>query len=108
MSKGVLAGAGPLRRGETVFFGGGTASLLRAGDLARMRAGVRDAFGLAGGAIALARSGAGEGRAVAVDGLVGPFGAAAGLLAVLVVLVFTLVLEEGGDDPRRPLWPWER
>ncbi|HWT33953.1 MAG TPA: radical SAM family heme chaperone HemW [Microbacterium sp.] len=35
---------------ETVFFGGGTPTLLPPGDLARMLAGVRDAFGLRPGA----------------------------------------------------------
>ena len=46
----VLAGLGPLRPAQTVFFGGGTPTLLPAGDLGRMLAGVRDAFGLADGA----------------------------------------------------------
>jgi len=50
LSKRVLADAGPLRPARTVFFGGGTPTLLPAGDLARMLAGVRDAFGLAEGA----------------------------------------------------------
>src|SRR5690606_5881496 len=50
LSKRVLADAGPLRPARTVFFGGGTPTLLPAGDLARMLAGVRDAFGLADGA----------------------------------------------------------
>ena len=50
LSREVLAEAGPLRQAKTVFFGGGTPTLLPAGDLARMLAGVRDAFGLAEGA----------------------------------------------------------
>jgi oxygen-independent coproporphyrinogen-3 oxidase len=50
LSKRVLADAGPLRPAQTVFFGGGTPTLLPAGDLARMLAGVRDTFGLAEGA----------------------------------------------------------
>ena len=46
----VLGDRGPLRPARTVFFGGGTPTLLPAGDLARMLGGVRDAFGLAGDA----------------------------------------------------------
>ncbi len=46
----VLADAGPLRPASTVFFGGGTPTLLPPGDLARMLDGVRDAFGIADGA----------------------------------------------------------
>ncbi|MGY3129187.1 putative oxygen-independent coproporphyrinogen III oxidase [Agrococcus sp. UYP33] len=42
-----LAELGPLRPAQTVFFGGGTPTLLPAGDLLTMLAGVRDAFGLA-------------------------------------------------------------
>ncbi|MET0297670.1 MAG: radical SAM family heme chaperone HemW [Microbacterium sp.] len=43
---GGRAAAGPLRPASTVFFGGGTPTLLPPGDLARMLAGVRGAFGL--------------------------------------------------------------
>ncbi|WP_119697623.1 radical SAM family heme chaperone HemW [Microbacterium halotolerans] len=43
----VLGARGALRPASTVFFGGGTPTLLPAGDLARMLNGVRDAFGLA-------------------------------------------------------------
>ena len=43
----VLGDRGPLRAAQTVFFGGGTPTLLPPGDLARMLDGVRDAFGLA-------------------------------------------------------------
>ena len=50
LSAGVLAARGPLRPARTVFFGGGTPTLLPAGDLARMLDGVRGAFGLAEGA----------------------------------------------------------
>src|SRR5690606_15301722 len=46
----VLGAAAPLRPAQTVFFGGGTPTLLPAGDLGRMLSGVRDAFGLAEGA----------------------------------------------------------
>lgn len=46
LSRRVLADRGPLRPASTVFFGGGTPTLLPAGDLGRMLAGVRDAFGL--------------------------------------------------------------
>ena len=42
-----LAELGPLRPAQTVFFGGGTPTLLPARDLLTMLAGVRDAFGLA-------------------------------------------------------------
>ncbi|HJA05479.1 MAG TPA: radical SAM family heme chaperone HemW [Candidatus Microbacterium stercoravium] len=47
LATGVLAAAGPARAAQTVFFGGGTPTLLPAGDLARMLGGVRDGFGLA-------------------------------------------------------------
>lgn len=50
LAAGVLAARGPLRPARTVFFGGGTPTLLPAGDLARMLDGVRGAFGLAPGA----------------------------------------------------------
>ncbi len=46
----VLGELGPLRPAQTVFFGGGTPTLLPAGDLLTMLAGVRDAFGIADGA----------------------------------------------------------
>ena len=47
LSRDVLAARGPLRAASTVFFGGGTPTLLPAGDLARMLGSVRDTFGLA-------------------------------------------------------------
>jgi putative oxygen-independent coproporphyrinogen III oxidase len=50
LARTVLADAGPLRPATTVFFGGGTPTLLPAGDLARMLDGVRDAFDVAPGA----------------------------------------------------------
>lgn len=50
LSASVLAAAGPLRPARTVFFGGGTPTLLPPGDLARMLAGVRETFGLEPGA----------------------------------------------------------
>ncbi|MGV9193129.1 radical SAM family heme chaperone HemW [Microbacterium sp. MC2] len=50
LSRDVLAARGPLRAASTVFFGGGTPTLLPPGDLARMLAGVRETFGLAPGA----------------------------------------------------------
>ncbi|MEV8025539.1 radical SAM family heme chaperone HemW [Microbacterium sp. NPDC080220] len=50
ISRRVLAERGPLRPAQTVFFGGGTPTLLPPGDLARMLDGVREAFGLADGA----------------------------------------------------------
>ena len=50
LSRAVLGERGPLRPADTVFFGGGTPTLLPPGDLARMLAGIRDAFGLADGA----------------------------------------------------------
>ena len=46
LARGVLADAGGVRPAATVFFGGGTPTLLPEGDLARMLAGVRDQFGL--------------------------------------------------------------
>lgn len=50
ISRRVLGDRGPLRPAQTVFFGGGTPTLLPPGDLARMLDGVRDTFGLAEGA----------------------------------------------------------
>ncbi|QKJ19391.1 radical SAM family heme chaperone HemW [Microbacterium hominis] len=50
LAAGVLGDAGGLRAASTVFFGGGTPTLLPAGDLARMLGGVREAFGVAAGA----------------------------------------------------------
>ncbi|MFS0867545.1 radical SAM family heme chaperone HemW [Microbacterium sp. 179-B 1A2 NHS] len=50
LSQRVLADRGALRPAATVFFGGGTPTLLPPGDLARMLDGVRSAFGLADGA----------------------------------------------------------
>ena len=46
LARSVLAGAGPLRPPATVFFGGGTPTLLPPGDLGRMLDGVRAAFGI--------------------------------------------------------------
>jgi oxygen-independent coproporphyrinogen-3 oxidase len=50
LSVRVLGDRAPLRPASTVFFGGGTPTLLPPGDLARMLGGVRDAFGLEAGA----------------------------------------------------------
>lgn len=50
LARGVLAERGALRPMDTVFFGGGTPTLLPPGDLARMLAGAVDAFGLRAGA----------------------------------------------------------
>ncbi|WP_203138743.1 radical SAM family heme chaperone HemW [Microbacterium sp. JZ31] len=50
LGREVLAEAGPIRPASTVFFGGGTPTLLPAGDLGRMLDGVRTAFGIADGA----------------------------------------------------------
>ena len=50
LSERVLTARGPLRPASTVFFGGGTPTLLPAADLARMLAGVRGTFDLAPGA----------------------------------------------------------
>ncbi|MFA4840441.1 MAG: radical SAM family heme chaperone HemW [Agrococcus sp.] len=50
IAAGVLGELGPLRPAQTVFFGGGTPTLLPAADLLTMLAGVRDAFGIAEGA----------------------------------------------------------
>jgi putative oxygen-independent coproporphyrinogen III oxidase len=47
LARGVLRAAGAIRPASTVFFGGGTPTLLPPGDLARMLAGVEAAFGLA-------------------------------------------------------------
>lgn len=46
LSESVLGARGALRPASTVFFGGGTPTLLPGDDLARMLAGVRDTFGL--------------------------------------------------------------
>ncbi|MGO2519853.1 MAG: radical SAM protein, partial [Microbacterium sp.] len=50
LARRVLEGAGALRSMDTVFFGGGTPTLLPAGDLARMLGVAVDAFGLSDGA----------------------------------------------------------
>ncbi|UGS27268.1 radical SAM family heme chaperone HemW [Microbacterium resistens] len=50
LARGILAERGALRPMDTVFFGGGTPTLLPPGDLARMLAGAVDAFGLCAGA----------------------------------------------------------
>lgn len=50
LAQHVLADAGALRPMDTVFFGGGTPTLLPAGDLARMLDTAVDAFGLVDGA----------------------------------------------------------
>lgn len=50
LAVGVLESAGGNRPASTVFFGGGTPTLLPPGDLARMLGGVRDTFGLRPGA----------------------------------------------------------
>ncbi|WP_405218378.1 radical SAM family heme chaperone HemW [Agrococcus sp. Ld7] len=50
LARRVLRELGPLRPMQTVFFGGGTPTLLPAGDLVHMLQGVTDAFGLAAGA----------------------------------------------------------
>ncbi|MFF2276124.1 radical SAM family heme chaperone HemW [Agromyces sp. NPDC058126] len=51
MSRGMLEASGlPARPAQTVFFGGGTPTLLPAGDLVAMLGAVRDEFGLAPGA----------------------------------------------------------
>ncbi|MBN9223346.1 MAG: coproporphyrinogen III oxidase [Microbacterium sp. SCN 70-27] len=47
LSRDVLGARGALRPAQTVFFGGGTPTLLPAGDLARMLGGIRAAFGIA-------------------------------------------------------------
>ena len=47
LARSVLATTGPIRPATTVFFGGGTPTLLPAGDLGRMLDGVRRAFGVA-------------------------------------------------------------
>ena len=50
LARRVLGDAGALRPMDTVFFGGGTPTLLPAGDLARMLEAATGAFGLADGA----------------------------------------------------------
>jgi oxygen-independent coproporphyrinogen-3 oxidase len=50
LAREVLAERGPLRPLSTVFFGGGTPTLLPAGDLARMLRAAVDAFGIVDGA----------------------------------------------------------
>ena len=50
LARRVLSDAGELRPMDTVFFGGGTPTLLPAGDLARMLTAATDAFGLRDGA----------------------------------------------------------
>jgi len=50
LARGVLADRGPIRPASTVFFGGGTPTLLPPGDLGRMLEGVRASFGIEPGA----------------------------------------------------------
>jgi oxygen-independent coproporphyrinogen-3 oxidase len=50
LARNVLTAAGGIRPASTVFFGGGTPTLLPPGDLARMLGGVRQAFDIAPGA----------------------------------------------------------
>jgi putative oxygen-independent coproporphyrinogen III oxidase len=50
LARRVLGDAGGLRPASTVFFGGGTPTLLPPGDLGRMLEGVRISFGIAAGA----------------------------------------------------------
>ena len=50
LARRVLSDAGALRPMDTVFFGGGTPTLLPAGDLARMLGAATEAFGLRDGA----------------------------------------------------------
>ena len=50
LSRGALTARGALRPAQTVFFGGGTPTLLPGGDLVRMLTGIRDTFSLAPGA----------------------------------------------------------
>ncbi|GAA3770755.1 radical SAM family heme chaperone HemW [Microbacterium kribbense] len=50
LARDVLQAAGGVRPASTVFFGGGTPTLLPPGDLARMLDGVRATFGIADGA----------------------------------------------------------
>lgn len=50
LARRVMADAGLVRPASTVFFGGGTPTLLPPGDLARMLDGVRDALGVEEGA----------------------------------------------------------
>ncbi|MFT4306824.1 MAG: radical SAM family heme chaperone HemW, partial [Microbacterium sp.] len=50
LARDVLSGLGPLRPARTVFFGGGTPTLLPGDALVAMLGDVRDAFGLAPGA----------------------------------------------------------
>lgn len=50
LAERVLGAAGPLRPASTVFFGGGTPTLLPPGDLGRMLAGVRATVGIRDGA----------------------------------------------------------
>jgi oxygen-independent coproporphyrinogen-3 oxidase len=50
LARSVLTDAGGIRPATTVFFGGGTPTLLPPGDLSRMLGGVRQAFGIAPGA----------------------------------------------------------
>ncbi|WP_404433051.1 radical SAM family heme chaperone HemW [Microbacterium lacus] len=50
LARDVLGGLGQIRPASTVFFGGGTPTLLPPGDLTRMLDGVRESFGLHAGA----------------------------------------------------------
>jgi MFS family permease len=43
-----------------------------------------------------------------VEQLIGPFSAAAGILALIVVLLDMIVLSARMDERGRPRWPWEK
>ncbi|PFG32157.1 hypothetical protein [Paramicrobacterium agarici] len=44
----------------------------------------------------------------ALHELLRPYSLAIGVLAALVHISFVVMIGLGGDDPKRPLWPWEK
>lgn len=44
----------------------------------------------------------------ALHELLRPYSLALGVLAMLVHIAFVVMIALGGDEPKRPLWPWEK
>ncbi|WP_166997635.1 hypothetical protein [Paramicrobacterium fandaimingii] len=44
----------------------------------------------------------------ALHELLRPYSLALGALAMIVHIAFVVTIALGGDDPKRPLWPWEK
>lgn len=44
----------------------------------------------------------------ALHELLRPYSVTLGVLALIVHIAFVVMIGLGGDDPKRPLWPWEK